>query len=50
MLEVDQGENPWRDGLAKEKLHIKDGFLIVPKKPGLGIEVDEEVVRKYAVK
>jgi len=50
MLEVDQGENPWRDGLAKEKLQIKDGFLTVPKKPGLGIDVDEEVVRKYEVK
>jgi len=49
MLELDQAENPWRDGLAKERFEFKDGFMTVPTKPGLGIEVDEEVVKKYAV-
>jgi len=49
MLEIDQGENPWRDGLAKEPLKIKNGYITVPTKPGLGIEIDERVVRKYAV-
>jgi D-galactarolactone cycloisomerase len=49
LLEVDKGENPWRDGLAKNPLKLRDGFITVPKKPGLGIEVDEEVVRRYAV-
>lgn len=49
MLEIDQGENPWRDGLATEPLVIKDGFISLSQKPGLGIEIDEEVVRKYAV-
>ena len=49
LLEIDQGENPWRDGLATEPLKIRDGFLTVPTKPGLGIEVNEAVVRKYVV-
>jgi D-galactarolactone cycloisomerase len=48
-LELDQSENPWRDGLATERWEIQDGFITVPTKPGLGIEVDETVVKKYAV-
>ena len=49
MLEIDQGENPWRDGLAKQPLTVRDGFITVPKKPGLGIEINEDVVRQYSV-
>ncbi|MCC6508012.1 MAG: mandelate racemase/muconate lactonizing enzyme family protein [Pirellulaceae bacterium] len=48
-LELDQSENPWRDGLAREKLELKNGFISVPTKPGLGIEVDEEVIKRYTV-
>jgi L-alanine-DL-glutamate epimerase-like enolase superfamily enzyme len=32
-----------------EKPLIKDGFVRVPEKPGLGIEINEEIVRKYLV-
>ncbi|MCA9124584.1 MAG: mandelate racemase/muconate lactonizing enzyme family protein [Planctomycetaceae bacterium] len=49
MLELDQSENPWRDGLAIERLELEEGFIKVPTKPGLGIEVDEDVVKHYAV-
>ncbi|MFN7934607.1 MAG: mandelate racemase/muconate lactonizing enzyme family protein [Bryobacteraceae bacterium] len=49
MLEYDQAENPWRDGLAKGSFPLQDGQVMVPTKPGLGITVDEEMVRKYAV-
>lgn len=49
MLEMDQGENPWRNGLAVKPLKVEDGFITVPNKPGLGIEIDEDVVREYAV-
>ena len=49
MLELDQSENPWRNGLARQPIQIRDGHVNVSRKPGLGIEVDEEVVRKYAV-
>ena len=49
MLELDQSENPWRDGLAMERFEIRDGAITVPTKPGLGIDVDEEVVRRFAV-
>ena len=49
MQEMDQGENPWRNGLAVKPLKVEDGFITVPNKPGLGIEIDEDVVREYAV-
>jgi len=48
-MEIDQAESPWRDGLAKERFEIRDGYMTVPSKPGLGIEVDEDVVKQYAV-
>ena len=38
----------WQDGqfLTKEPLQIKDGCVDVPKKPGLGIELDMDAVMK----
>jgi L-alanine-DL-glutamate epimerase-like enolase superfamily enzyme len=35
--------------LATERLEIRDGFITVPTMPGLGIEVNEDVVREYVV-
>lgn len=48
-LELDQSENPWRDGLAREPLDVRDGTVAVPEKPGLGIEIDMDVVQHFAV-
>lgn len=42
----------WQDGqrLTKEPLRIEGGLLTVPKKPGLGIEIDiEQVEQAHAV-
>jgi len=49
LLELDQSENPWRDGIVTAPLEFKDGFVTVPTGPGLGIEVDEAAIRKYVV-
>jgi D-galactarolactone cycloisomerase len=49
LLELDQSENPWRNGLATEAFDVGDGFIAVPTKPGLGIEVNDEVVKQYSV-
>ena len=35
------------DEILREPLNIKNGDLIVPKGPGLGVEVDENVIKKY---
>ena len=39
-------ESPRKDVL-KEPLMVKDGYIPVPTKPGLGIELDEEAIRKF---
>jgi glucarate dehydratase len=38
----------WQDGqrLTKEPLQIREGYVQVPKKPGLGIEIDEGELEK----
>lgn len=49
MVEYDQSENPWRLEIAANPLVPEDGFLTVPKSPGLGLEIREDVIRKYAI-
>jgi D-galactarolactone cycloisomerase len=50
MLELDQIENPLRDAIASRPISLRDGNAVVPTAPGLGIEIDEEVVRRYRKK
>ncbi|MFT3987880.1 mandelate racemase/muconate lactonizing enzyme family protein [Aestuariivirga sp.] len=38
-----------RRELAQEELILKDGTIALPSKPGLGVEVDWDVVRRYTV-
>ena len=38
---------PLADEILREPLAIENGDLIVPKGPGLGIEIDERVIAKY---
>ena len=39
----------WADLILTEPFQLKDGNIIVPDKPGQGIEWDEKAVAKYAV-
>ncbi len=41
---------PWWEFLYKEPLPLKDGCLKIPDKPGFGLELDSEVMKKYAFK
>jgi len=41
---------PWTFGLWKEVPVPEKGELVVPRKPGLGLEFDEKALRKYGVK
>jgi D-galactarolactone cycloisomerase len=47
MLEYDRSENPLRDNLLTENLQQTDGYLPVPQAPGLGVQVDPEMLRRY---
>lgn len=48
MLEFDRNPNPLRDTLLREPFTLEgDGTVLIPQRPGLGIEVDEAVVAQY---
>ena len=49
LLELDLSENPWRTEIVKEPFKVVDGEIAVSKAPGLGIEVNEDAIRQYAV-
>lgn len=40
-------EFPLAEEILKEPLNIVDGDLIVPRTPGLGVEINEDVIEKY---
>jgi D-galactarolactone cycloisomerase len=50
MLELDRAENPFRDELISRRFAVQQGYVEIPTGPGLGIEIDEEVIKKYLVK
>jgi mandelate racemase len=39
----------WADPILSEPFQLKDGYLLVPDKPGQGIEWDEKAVAKFAL-
>jgi D-galactarolactone cycloisomerase len=49
MLEFEQTPNPLRDELAREPIVQRRGIVAVPDGPGLGIEVDREVLARFKV-
>ena len=46
---VAEEETNLREFLTRQKLRAFDGYLNIPNEPGLGIDLDEEAVRKYQV-
>ena len=46
---VAEEETTLRDRLTKQRIVAKDGMLDIPDAPGLGIELDEASIEKYAV-
>lgn len=41
--------NPLGNAILKRPLELKDGFLLVPQGPGLGIEIDEAALAPFVV-
>jgi len=42
-------DTPLRTELLRERPRVVDGDLILPDRPGLGIELDPDALRRYAV-
>lgn len=47
-IEYDRTENDIRESLTSPSIIMKNGFIDIPQLPGLGIEVDEDVVRNFS--
>ncbi len=50
LLEFDMSSHPFRERLTDHPLRQRDGWVEVPRRAGLGIEVSREVVKHYSVK
>ena len=48
MLEIDQTGNALIEDLLNEKLELRDGEVIVPRGPGLGISLNEDALERYS--
>jgi D-galactarolactone cycloisomerase len=49
LLEFDMTENALRTELAMEPIRMVDGAVPVPDGPGLGLEIDRQILERYAV-
>jgi L-rhamnonate dehydratase len=49
LLEFSVTKSPLRNDLLLEPLRAVDGFVRIPQKPGLGIELNPEVIARYRV-
>lgn len=47
-LEFSVTDSPIRKGILKEPFVMRDGYVDVPQKPGLGIELNMDIIKKYA--
>jgi D-galactarolactone cycloisomerase len=49
MLELDRTEHGIRDALMSDVLRPEAGMIRIPEEPGLGISIDRDVVRSFAI-
>ncbi|GIU43868.1 D-galactarolactone cycloisomerase [Shewanella sairae] len=49
LMEFSQSSSPLFTSLVKNQLQFDNGYVAVCDKPGLGIELDEELIAKYRV-
>jgi len=47
LLETNMTANPLKEGLFREKVAVRDGYLTIPDKPGLGVELIDDLEEKY---
>ena len=47
ILEIMYSDVEWRKDVTNESLVYKDGYMTIPDKPGLGIEINEEECLKH---
>lgn len=50
ILEYSVAENPLLHELAEEKFGVENGMIEIPERPGLGLTIDRDFVKRYAVR
>jgi len=48
-FEYDRSPHPFRDKTTHEKFIMKDGYLDIPGRPGLGVNLDLNFVQKHSI-
>lgn len=49
ILEYSLGANPMLHELAEEDFPVKDGYIEIPDRPGLGVTIDPDFVERHRV-
>ena len=49
ILEFQGGDVPWIDRIFKDPIKLRNGYLGIPKKPGLGIELNRKELAKHLI-
>jgi D-galactarolactone cycloisomerase len=47
VLEYDRSSHPFRQLLVRQPLALRDGWVDIPDRPGLGIEINRDVIAQY---
>jgi len=48
IMETDVDSVPWRDDITTELPDIREGYIYLPKKPGIGVELNEKEIARHA--
>ncbi len=48
-FEYDRSHHPLRDGVTAEQFTMREGYLEIPDRPGLGVTLDLDFLRRHAV-
>jgi L-alanine-DL-glutamate epimerase-like enolase superfamily enzyme len=48
-VEFNTSQGPLSRALVRNPIRLEEGYLRVPEGPGLGVDVDEDVVERYRI-
>jgi D-galactarolactone cycloisomerase len=48
VMELDYTYNPLREELLTDSFKVQNGYLVPPEKPGLGIELNQDALKRFA--
>ena len=47
LFEYDRSPHPFRDGVTRERFAMQEGYLEIPTRPGLGVSLDRDFIRRF---